>query len=414
MMQESQNALFINDLDPINAVIFDKTWLRRTAEDAGLVISTIFPPAVRGFHWTLLLTPQRAGFDHAEFPPDEAPFGIARPPEMPSDASRIGLSGEDATLENEKIKEPHEQRLGNIDREEVDTSPQIPTADCSPEFATQPNEAVDHAAASTDQDLNQTASDARRFLESTTFIWHQRFQLAPGMHTPATHDIEWLLHRCNLQDVAGMTVLDIGTNNGAVCFELERRGAARVVGVDIVSPDFYGFQSIKDFLGSRAEYVQSSVYDLPSVVQDRFDLVFFLGVLYHLRHPLLALDNVRVLTEGTAFVETAVADHELGSASDFTVARFYRRDELGNDSSNWFAPTVNCLVDWCWSCGLEPQEVSSWPEESPQRCLVKAVPVSGEPEYRLLSYERPIQTGSPRTLPRDSQGAESSGPVDDS
>ena len=276
---------------------------------------------------------------------------------------------------------------------EVTTYPPITPDDPKDQPASQLNVAVEaeNSAVRTLEGADQSASNAQRFLESTTFQWHQRYQLVPGVYTPGRNDIEWLLQRCNVQDVSGMTVLDIGTSNGGICFEMERRGAARVVGVDIFSPDFFGFQSIRDFLESRVEFVQCSVYELPNIVRDRFDLVFFLGVLYHLRHPLLALDSVHALTERTAFIETAVADHELGQASDLSVARFYRGAELGNDSSNWFAPTTTCLVDWCWSCGLEPQEVSAWPEEAPQRCLVKVVPAGDTPEYRLLSYERPIR-----------------------
>jgi SAM-dependent methyltransferase len=80
MMQEFQNALFINDVDLTNAVIFDKAWLRRTASEAGLVITRAIPPTVRGFGWIMLMVPQQPGLSHVDFPPDEAPVGIVRPP----------------------------------------------------------------------------------------------------------------------------------------------------------------------------------------------------------------------------------------------------------------------------------------------------------------------------------------------
>jgi SAM-dependent methyltransferase len=91
MMQEFQNALFINDRDPSNAVIFDRAWLRTTASDAGLVIYSITPPAVRGFQWEVRMTPRRKGVEEAEFPPDTAPTGSLRPPPMPENATEIGL-----------------------------------------------------------------------------------------------------------------------------------------------------------------------------------------------------------------------------------------------------------------------------------------------------------------------------------
>ncbi len=95
MMQEFQNALFINDVDPTNAVIFDKSWLRRGADLAGLNLSRIVPPAVRGYHWQIYLRKAGPGSVHAEFPSDVAAHGIVRPPLMPVNADRLGLEDGD-------------------------------------------------------------------------------------------------------------------------------------------------------------------------------------------------------------------------------------------------------------------------------------------------------------------------------
>lgn len=92
MMQSFQNALFINDVDPTNAVIFDRQWVRRTAASAGLVIYQVIPPAIRGFQWTLLMARPREGLHEASFPIDTAPADIMRPPLMPADASAVGLA----------------------------------------------------------------------------------------------------------------------------------------------------------------------------------------------------------------------------------------------------------------------------------------------------------------------------------
>jgi len=93
MMQAFQNALFINDVDPTNAVIFDKSWLRRTADRAGLALSSIIPPEMRGFHWKIYLKKAAAGVTHAEFPLDDAAQGLHRPPLMPLNADQLGLDG---------------------------------------------------------------------------------------------------------------------------------------------------------------------------------------------------------------------------------------------------------------------------------------------------------------------------------
>ena len=121
--------------------------------------------------------------------------------------------------------------------------------------------------------------------------------------------------------------------------------------------------------------------------------MLFWGVLYHLRHPLLGLDCLRQLTGGEAYIETAVADATLGSASGQPLARFHRRDELAGDSSNWFEPSVAAVAAWCGSAGLETELLSTSPRRSkrPTRALFRAVPAAGDPEYRVLSYERPIR-----------------------
>jgi SAM-dependent methyltransferase len=80
MMQEFQNALFINALDPTNAVIFDRGWLSAQIARAGLVMSRIKPPSIRGFQWTIHIEQQQEGRVPAAFPDDLAPRGLARPP----------------------------------------------------------------------------------------------------------------------------------------------------------------------------------------------------------------------------------------------------------------------------------------------------------------------------------------------
>jgi SAM-dependent methyltransferase len=91
MMQDFQNALFINHVDLTNAVIFDREWLRRTAAEADLVIYEIEPPKVRGFQWRILMTPPRPGVVEAEWPEDAAPIGRIPPPMPDRPAHGIGL-----------------------------------------------------------------------------------------------------------------------------------------------------------------------------------------------------------------------------------------------------------------------------------------------------------------------------------
>jgi tRNA (mo5U34)-methyltransferase len=236
-----------------------------------------------------------------------------------------------------------------------------------------------------------TAGAAQRFLDEADFVWHQRFQLVPGVYTPGQNDLEWLFRIAAVpDDLSGMAALDIGTSNGGAAFELERRGAQRVVAVDIYPESWFGFDAVKNLLGSRVQYVEASIYEVGPLLRQEFDIVLFWGVLYHLRHPLLALDNVRAFLRGTAFLETAVCDAELGAASSVPLVRFYRRDELHGDPSNWFAPTVAALVQWCASSGLDPTVVDAWPKDAPERCMLRLTRSTGNPEFERISYERPL------------------------
>ena len=235
---------------------------------------------------------------------------------------------------------------------------------------------------------------ARSFIDASSFVWHQRFELVPGVETPGTHGLDYLFEIGGVPiDLRGKSVLDIGTSNGGAAFMMERRGAERVVATDIYPPDWFGFDRLRDFLGSKVEYVQGTVYDLSRLVDaGSFDYVLFWGVLYHLRHPLLALDEVRSVMAPGAFVdvETALL-HDEGSDDGAALARFYRTDELAEDPTNWFVPNRLCLEHWCTSDGLEPDRVETWGQGPGRRALVVARRTEGEPEFARISYEVPLR-----------------------
>ncbi len=241
--------------------------------------------------------------------------------------------------------------------------------------------------------MTPTPEAATAFIDRADFIWHQRFELAPGVWTPGVSPISWMSNVAELPvDLTGSTVLDVGTTNAGTAFELERRGAERVVAVDIFDSDWFGVRALTEFLESKVEYVRCTVYELAERFADPFDLVIFWGVLYHLRHPLLALDNVRAVTGGLASLETAVCDGQLPRRHrGQRLARFYRRDELSGDGSNWFAPTVATLEDWCGSSGFEVERLGAWPQRGPERAMLRLRPTVGPAEYEQLSYERPLR-----------------------
>jgi tRNA (mo5U34)-methyltransferase len=236
--------------------------------------------------------------------------------------------------------------------------------------------------------------EARKFIERAAFPWHQQFELVPGVITPGRSVVQAILEKITLPSLDARSVLDIGTFNGGLAFTLERLGAARVVALDIYPEETLGFAQTKEFLGSKAEYVRGSVYDLAAAIGDeQFDLVFYWGVIYHLRNPLVSLDNVRAALKegGNAYIESAVSDGELGDLASHPVARFYRLDELGGDGTNWFSPSIVCLEDWCASSGLRPLTTARWPEEAPTRAMVTAERTSGQPEFAEISFEVPMR-----------------------
>jgi len=91
MMQESQNALFVNDVDPTNAVIYDRGWLRRTSAEKGLAIWRVEQPDVRGFQWRVWLAPAGER-PQVALPADAAAPGLRPSPLLPPGAADISTS----------------------------------------------------------------------------------------------------------------------------------------------------------------------------------------------------------------------------------------------------------------------------------------------------------------------------------
>ena len=95
-MQDNQNALYINDQDPTNAVVFDTDWLHLALGRRGLAMTRAESPTVRGYHWRVHIRPLSAGVEPVSLPPDYAPIARRPPPQLREGADRIGLD-EDAT-----------------------------------------------------------------------------------------------------------------------------------------------------------------------------------------------------------------------------------------------------------------------------------------------------------------------------
>jgi tRNA (mo5U34)-methyltransferase len=221
--------------------------------------------------------------------------------------------------------------------------------------------------------------------------------VTPGQKPPEILDAEW--QQMDLPPLAGKTVLDIGAWDGYFSYRAEREGAARVVALDhyawsldirmwnmthderlqmyldngfdptipvpahdipgIWQPDALpgkrGFDVAHELIGSR---VDQCVADFMKTDLERlgaFDVVFYLGVLYHMRDPFLALRRLREVTRELAVIETASLI--VPGFEDYALCEFYPTHELNFDPSNWWTPNPAALTGMCRAAGFSEAEV---------------------------------------------------------
>ena len=185
--------------------------------------------------------------------------------------------------------------------------------------------------------------------------WYHSFELPDGSSIEGYNKVGWLRERYGRfpipADLAGRRVLDIGAWDGWFSFEAEQRGAA-VTSIDCV--EVANFLEIQRRLCSHVDYRILDFYELPEAGLGTFDFVFCLGILYHLKHPLLALEIVCALTTDTAIVESFVIDPDNWQEhrNDVPIMEFYETDELGNQLDNWIGPSVSCLMAMCRAAGF--------------------------------------------------------------
>jgi tRNA (mo5U34)-methyltransferase len=207
---------------------------------------------------------------------------------------------------------------------------------------------------------------ARGLVESVEH-WYHQIEVAPGVVTPGVNDSQMVLGLLDLPaDLSGLHVLDIGTRDGFFSFECERRGA-EVVAVDYLPAEETGFPVARELLGSKVEFTQCNVYDLSEERFGTFDIVLFLGVLYHLRDPMLALDRIWDVARGRVIVETQTIDEALLMESgefkrmvdispelaDIPLMQFYPGDVLNSDPTNVWAPNEACLKAMLSEAGFD-------------------------------------------------------------
>jgi tRNA (mo5U34)-methyltransferase len=227
-------------------------------------------------------------------------------------------------------------------------------------------------------------------LVATVPVWFHSIDFGEGVVSPGVKSADLLraeLHALRLPDLTGKTVLDIGAWDGFYTFAAERAGAARVVALDHYAwsldftdlpayvercreqglkpqpwdtvpeawrphelPGKRGFDLGRSVLGSRAEPLVADFMTTDLEALGTFDVVFYLGVLYHMQDPLRAMRRVAAVTREVAVIETAavvVQDQE-----DRALVEFFPEDGLGDDPTNWWAPNETALHGLCRAAGF--------------------------------------------------------------
>lgn len=216
-----------------------------------------------------------------------------------------------------------------------------------------------------------TAEEIRRRVEELG-LWFHNMNLG-GVWTAPDHflgdypTIKWRRFAHLIpEDLSGKTVLDIGSNGGFYSIEMKRRGAKRVVAID--SDDDYLAQArfAAEVTDAEIEFHRLSVYDVEKL-GERFDYTFFMGVFYHLRYPLYALDKVvRVVRERLIFQTMIRGSHESKvwpddlSFWDYESFKdpsfpcmYFVEEQLAHDPTVWWIPNGAAAEAMLRSAGLE-------------------------------------------------------------
>lgn len=189
--------------------------------------------------------------------------------------------------------------------------------------------------------------------------WWHPIDLGHGITPPALcPSAPDTLRRLRLGDLTGKTVLDVGAWDGFYSFSAEKLGASRVLATDSYVwqgktwGSKAGFILAREALNSQVEDMEIDAMDLSPSAVGQFDVVLFLGVLYHLRHPLLGLEKMAscIAPGGIALIESHV---DLDVDQHRPVCAFYPGDELNGDSSNWWGPNPLALLAMVRSTGLQ-------------------------------------------------------------
>ena len=202
--------------------------------------------------------------------------------------------------------------------------------------------------------------------------WFHNMNLG-GVQTAPAHflgdypSVKWQRFEHSIPlDLTGRSVLDVGCNAGFYSIEMKRRGAARVVAVDTDTRYLAQARFAAEVAGVDIEFREMSVYELPAL-GERFDVVLFMGVLYHLRHPLLALDLLhehvvgdlmvfQSMLRGSTETKRFEPDYEFFETEQFEdpdyPCLYFVEENYAGDPTNWWIPNRACAEAMLRSAGF--------------------------------------------------------------
>jgi tRNA (mo5U34)-methyltransferase len=215
-----------------------------------------------------------------------------------------------------------------------------------------------------------TAEEAQRLVVEQGH-WHHTFEVFPGVVTPGSYDPGFLVELLGLpESLEGKTVLEIGPSDGAFTLALAKRGA-KVTCVDYRPKDLHGFAMMERITGRSFEYIVSNMYDIDAQQMGKFDIVLFLGVLYHLPDMMRSLSVLRSVCNGVMFLET---ECDTSLPAGIAAARYYEGATLNGDYSNFWAPNVECVQAMCRDSGFSVARTETWGTRMFAECHVEKLP----------------------------------------
>jgi tRNA (mo5U34)-methyltransferase len=214
--------------------------------------------------------------------------------------------------------------------------------------------------------------------------WFHNIDLL-GVHTAPEHflgdfpNVKWQhIAGAIPEDLSGAVVLDIGCNGGFYSIEMKRRGAARVLGIDVDERYLKQARFAAQTLGLAIEFERRSVYEVEQIA-GQFDYVFFMGVFYHLRYPVFALDQVvkKIRPEGRLVFQSMLRGSEQVKQWEENYlfwetemfrdpaypAMYFVEHSYANDQTNWWIPNTASAEAILRSSGLgivDHPEAETW------------------------------------------------------